>query len=492
MSATRPGPHRPLAYALLFLPWVLAALLEDRPSTSYAVAWLGSWAILYLTLSGRVRELPGGLPWHGQLLRPFGFTQIVFAGYTCLTSVFFVLDLHGFRYFAVDALALVPAGEMDGVAAAQRYYVLGHASVAAGMLAVCDYRSSGRWRLRLPVPLPAFLLGLAAGVTIAGSLLPLVALGQVAARFQQIALVASVLALARALPRRHLGASLLGASLFAYNLLLALLSGWKEEVIVIVVLLGVFLYPQYRRAVLLGAPVALALMLLALPTYNQTLRKASWFEGLDPRDAAALGVAEIRAGGSRALLDDSWTFLRSRSTEIGLFTRYLEHTPDRRPFYGTRLAGQSLEMLVPRVFWPSKPSTERLVMERVYENGVVSSRSSVSAKPQYLVDGYLSAGALGVLLAGLLFGTLATLASRLAERWFGGYLIGSGLAYTALFTTFWRGNSFEFLFNTVLWSFVLMVALAHAGRVTGWLVPARTRRRYPSGVNTPPATVGVR
>ena len=64
------------------------------------------------------------------------------------------------------------------------------------------------------------------------------------------------------------------------------------------------------------------------------------------------------------------------------------------------------------------------------------------------------------------------MASRLAERWFGGYLLGSGLVYTALFKVFWLSNAFEFFFNTVFWSFMVMGALFVAGRMTGYLVRA--------------------
>ena len=123
--------------------------------------------------------------------------------------------------------------------------------------------------------------------------------------------------------------------------------------------------------------------------------------------------------------------------------------------------------LVPRALWSSKPITERLVMERVYENGVVSRASSVSAKPQFIVDGYLSAGAFGVFIACLFYGMAASLASRLAERLFGGYLFGTALLYTALFRDLWRGNSLEFLLNNVVWSFVIMVMLFYAARSAG-------------------------
>ena len=111
-------------------------------------------------------------------------------------------------------------------------------------------------------------------------------------------------------------------------------------------------------------------------------------------------------------------------------------------------------------------------MERVYANGIASEESDVSAKPQFVVDGYLSLGAPGVWLACLAYGLTAAWASRLSERWFGGYAIGSALVYTSLFQILWRGNCFEFVAGSVVWSFVLLWALFHVGRMTGWIVRA--------------------
>jgi hypothetical protein len=105
---------------------------------------------------------------------------------------------------------------------------------------------------------------------------------------------------------------------------------------------------------------------------------------------------------------------------------------------------------------------------------------TVSAKPKYIVDAYLSGGPLGVFLGLLLYGGMASWASRLAERWFGGYLLGSGLVYTALFKVFWLSNAFEFFFNIVFWSFMVMGALFVGGRMTGFLVHTPQKERVPA------------
>jgi hypothetical protein len=54
-------------------------------------------------------------------------------------------------------------------------------------------------------------------------------------------------------------------------------------------------------------------------------------------------------------------------------------------------------------------------------------------------------------------------------------LIGSGVVYTALFRDMWVGNAFEFFFNSILWSFIIMFALFVGARLLGILVPAETR-----------------
>ena len=117
---------------------------------------------------------------------------------------------------------------------------------------------------------------------------------------------------------------------------------------------------------------------------------------------------------------------------------------------------QSIIAIVPRVFWPSKPSTEDLIMQRVYDAGVISRNSTVSAKPAFVVDAYLSGGGLGVFISMLIYGAVAQYIALKAEELFGGYVLGTALIYSGLFQIFWRGLSFEFIINTVFWSYITM------------------------------------
>ena len=479
-SSTAPEPdavdHQPsagpLGYALLFVPFALATTLAALPLASYLAAWVGSFFILWLTIRGHVKPLPGGESALDQVMRPVVLTQVLFAFYNFLSSVFYVADLHGFYYLARLSEAPVVPGAMEAAALAQRHYVLAHAAVATGMLIAMDYRRSGEWVVR-PLENPAR----AALMLSAAALLIGTAMGeqnQFGIRIEKIGLVASVLALALAIPTRRLGTLTLALALYTVNMGSAFLSGWKEEVLVMVLLLAVFVYPYARRTVLVGAPIALVFLLAILPTYANVFRDLNWEGNTDAEEAAAVAVNEIR-GGQADLAATNWAFLTNRISEIGLFVQYLyafesAEQGGASPFYGAEIVKQSGYSLIPRVLWSSKPVTENLVMQRVYDSGVVSDNSSVSAKPQYVVDGYLSGGAWGVLIAGLIFGVIASVASRACERWFGGYFWGTGLIYTAMFSVLWKGNTFEFFFNTIFYSFILLVPLFLIGRWTGVLV----------------------
>jgi hypothetical protein len=238
--------------------------------------------------------------------------------------------------------------------------------------------------------------------------------------------------------------------------------------------LGIFLYPFYKRTVTVLVPAGVLFLLTILPAYNGLFRQMNWRGNVQAEEAAEIALEQTLEGNVN-LARQNWTFLTNRFSEIGLFTQYLDEVPENRPYYGLEIAKNGIMGVVPSVIWPGKPILERLAMERVYENGVASRGSDVSAKPQFVVDAYLSFGAVGVLFWCFVFGAIASFASRLAERWFGGYLLGSGLVYTALFRIFWRGAAFEFFFNPVLWSFLVMGALFLAGRESGLLVRANER-----------------
>lgn len=466
-------------YAALFFPFLIATGLASEPFTSYMVAWFGSIVILFLTLSGWVRPLPSDRRLFDQVMRPFVLVHGMFAGYNFLTSIFFFLDLNGYYYFQKDLVTMMDPQLLALTAEAQRYYVLAHAGLACGLLLGMDYRKSGKWQVR-PSQNPArFLLLVALAALLVGqatAFLP--GIDQIANRASKVAIVASVVALAVAIPTRKPGALLLGLGLYGFNFINAFLSGWKEEVLVMVILLALFAYPYYRRTVTFGAPAALIFLLFILPTYANIFRSMNWFGNSTAEEAASVAIETIRSG-SVDMARNNWQFLVGRFSEIGIFTSYIDSF-DEVGAYGFELVKQSGEALIPRAFWPEKPITEELVMERVYTFAIVSRNSRVSAKPQYVVDGFLSGRGWGVVLAGLVYGFVAVWISRKAEEWFGGYFLGSGVIFTGMFSVMWRGNSFEFITNSVVWSFVMMYGLFWLGRRTGLILPTAAAESAPA------------
>jgi hypothetical protein len=457
-------------YGLLFIPYVLAVLLQGAPTASYLVAWSGSFWILYLTLSGSIKPLPGGGSLARQLFRPIGLTQLMFAGYTAITSIFYFLDLNGYFYLSHNPFSAASIQQLALAAEAQRYYVLAHAAFATGVLLAMNYQRSGEWTLETRLNLPWLLLYLAGGLFVGAQVLNVLpGLGQILGRLKMLAFVASVLSLAVSIVKRRKVLIAVNGVVYGVNLVGAFLSGWKSEVLVAFILLFVFLYPAYKRSVTMAAPAVLVVLLAILPTYAGVMRSLSWQGNVQSETAAQVALDRV-ASGRAALAETNWQFLTGRLSEIGMFTTYIEYVPDDRPYYRFELVKHGLIGVVPRVLWSGKPNMERLASERVYAAGVVQRGMRVSAKPNYVVDAYLSGGALGVVLGFLLYGLLASWASRLAERWFGGYLLGSGLVYMALFKVLWTGNSFEFFLNIVFWSFMVMGALFVGGRMTGFLV----------------------
>jgi hypothetical protein len=197
-------------------------------------------------------------------------------------------------------------------------------------------------------------------------------------------------------------------------------------------------------------------LFLFLPAYVNNFRQNAW-SGTGVDESSQLAIDAVFSNDD---IDNSnWAFFVYRLSEIDMFTTFVQSTPKNIDYYGTTFLKQSAIAIIPRVLWPDKPVTENLIMERVYNAGVVMRSSSVSAKPAFIVDGYLSGGIIGVFISLFAYGAIAQLISNKAEHLFGGYILGSALIFSGLFQIFWRGLSFEFLINTVFWSYISMLIL---------------------------------
>jgi hypothetical protein len=443
-------------YIILFIPWILASLLGDNYILSYLIAWLGSFFIFYITLSGRIKPLPEDRSIAGQLMRPIFLVQIVFAGYMCCTSIFYFFDVLGYVDFTkADVYFLIDQEKLKLTAQCQGYYCLGHAAFVSGLLVFMRYPTPLKYKYnRAGLDRLIFIIAIIT-ISLSYLLMSYSGLSQFAHQLNTLSFIAGTLALAFAIPERQVWRTAACLAIYGFNFYQALISGFKEPIILSVLILGIFLYPNYKKTVTVTFVPFLLILFILLPTYNRVFRQYAW-SGEASADQATQLALESAFAEDEVQEDGNWNFFAYRLSEIDMFTKYVQSTPAAVDYYGFKLVEQSLIAIIPRVLWPAKPITEQLVMERVYNANVVYRGSKVSAKPAFIVDAYLSAGSIGIFLSLFIYGAACQLIAIRAEKLFGGYTLGTALLFTGLFQVFWRGQSFEFLVNSVFWSYVTM------------------------------------
>jgi hypothetical protein len=247
----------------------------------------------------------------------------------------------------------------------------------------------------------------------------------------------------------------------------------KEATLVIFSFLLINLFPRYKKSVIgFGLPL-LYFYLMFLPTFNSEYRKLAWYGGVPPKEAMLQAIESIRSG-EVDYKKSNWDFLTIRLSEISMFTIFTGNVPRNRPFYGSEILESALTTLVPRIVWPDKPIADDAPMQRTYENGALSMDSvGTSAKPHFIVDAYLSGGELTIFMALFLFGLAATQLSMIAEKLFGGYVLGSCIIFNSFFYVFMKGNCFENVFNPIFYGYVLMLAVHQVFIRTGIVLPNR-------------------
>jgi hypothetical protein len=445
-------------FIVLYIPWALASLFKSDPILSYFIAWLGSFFIFYITLTGWVRPIPKDRTNAEQLMRPIFLVQIIFAGYMCCTTIFYFFSVLGYVDFhKVSDFYLTDQSQLELTAECQRYYCLGHAAFITGILVFMDYSYKKKYYVEKESISKLLLYFAIITLPLSTIFLNTRGLAQFANQFSALSFIAGTLALAFAIPLKKIWNTLICIILYAFNFYQALISGFKEPIIISTLVLGIFLYPAYKKIVTIIFVPFIILLFVFLPTYNRIFRQNAWSDDVDAHAASQLALDA--ALDSKDPDNSNWTFLAYRLSEIDMFTDFVKSTPDKIDFYHLQLVEQSAIAIVPRILWASKPITEDLVMERVYTAGVINRNSTVSAKPPFIVDAYLSYGGLGVLIFLFLYGAVAQLISIKAEKLFGGYILGSALVFSGLFQIMWRGLSFEFLINTVFWSYVSMLVI---------------------------------
>jgi hypothetical protein len=444
---------------VLYIPWALSMLLKSDSELSYFIAWLGSFFIFYITLTGWVKPLPDDRSIAEQLMRPIFLVQIIFVGYMACTSIFYFMDVMGYQNFEKVSYLLVDQERLQLTAQCQRYYCLAHAAFVSGILIFMNYPVKTKYYIEKQKL--ANLLMIFAVISFPASLLflKIPGLSQFYYQLNTLSFIAGTLALAFAIPLKKIGNTLICLCFYSFNFYEAAVSGFKEPIIISVLVLGLFLYPNYKKLVASIFIPLLLLLFMFLPTYNRIFRQNAWSGDTDTDEASQLALNAALNSDADDDNYSNWGFLAYRLSEIDMFIKFEKSTPKQIDYYGLTLLKQSGMAIIPRIFWPSKPITEDLVMQRVYDAGVVNRASSVSAKPAFVVDAYLSGGTLGIFLSLFAYGAIAQLLSIKAEKLFGGYILGTALIFSGLFQIMWRGLSFEFLINSVFWSYITMLAI---------------------------------
>lgn len=443
-------------YVLLFLPWLFSVIFSLSPVISFVIAWAGSFFIFFLTLTGRIRRLPDDRTRAEQLMRPIFIVQIVFAGYMSCSSIFYLLNILRYQYLEkVNGLILPDAEKLALAAQCQRYYCLGHAAFVTGILLFMNYPAKQKYYTE-PEKLAGLLMKtaiVAFPVSIVFQKLP--GLTQFYFQLSSLSFIAGTLALAFAIPLKKVPNTVICSAFYLFNFYQAFLSGFKEPIILSILILGLFLYPNYKKIVTILFVPALILLFVFLPAYVASFRQNAWTGDENAEDASKIALDATLNNND----ESNWDFFVYRLSEIDMFTTFVKSTPENIDYYHFQLLRQSAIAVVPRVFWPGKPSTEDLVMERVYDANVVNRNSDVSAKPAFIVDAYLSFGGFGVFIFLFAYGAIAQWIDCKAEELFGGYTLGTALIFSGLFQIFWRGLSFEFLINSVFWSYITMLII---------------------------------
>ncbi len=451
---------------MLFLPWALASVPGLSAQVAWWLAWCGSWWIFAWVWSGRVGGIDSAVPWRQRILHPIFLMQGVFAGYGFVTAVFFWLDINGIAPPVVMATPVPGAWEL--AAEAQRYFVLAHASLAFGL--VLGSRPPPRYPYILAWrgSLAGLLLGIAALAGLAGLGLGLVpGLGQVELVFSRLGMVAGAMSVGPSLAPTGRGWLPISVGFNGVLLALACASGWKEEVLVLMILVGLGTFPHYPRSTVLAWTVCFAASMVVLPVLSQAIRGEAWSGGKSKWEALDSGVETLMSSTSEDLTRGSWEFFTGRLSEAGLFMEYISSVEAGTPREGLAILRQSLLAPVPRVLWSGKPDLEKQVMQRPYAHGVISELSSVSAKPHPVVDAYLTGGALGIFTCFTCIGALGSLAFAFCSARFGGVFLG-GVFFNGLFSILWRGNAFEFMAATLFWAFLIAFSLDQLFRSLGW------------------------
>lgn len=443
----------------LFIPWGLSWLTQFDPEVSYFIAWFGSFFIFFWSWISSSRYITADMKPSAQIMRPIFLTQFIFAGLMSCTSIFYFLANQGYEYFDKINKPLLDDPHTNLIAECQRLYVLGHAALVTGMIWNTKIENpEKKYKINPALSLDKLLIQISIVAYFVGLVVrKMPAISQFSIGLTNMAIICAAFILVKGFVNKKLSLIVIGGILVTINLIEASLSGYKEPILTSVLMIGCLFFPYYKRLVLVAGIPLMYLLFFLLPTYVSTIRSQAWSGQRSAEEASSEALSSIlESTDSQAIAETNWAFLTNRLSEIEMFTKFVEDTPKRTDYYEFEIVVNAVKMIVPRFLWPSKPNVETVSMERVYNAGVVSTNSLVSAKTRTVVDGYLSAGTIGVFLCLIIYGLITQWLCNKAESLFGGYQIGCIIIFNGLFQGLWRGNNFEFLLSSIFWSYVLM------------------------------------
>jgi|GEM_PF-212160 len=453
-----------IAYLFGFMLWIIAEFIITAPVLSYFFAWLSSFMIFYWTIFSRFRYINDDLPAGEQILRPIFIVQIIFAGFMCCTSVFYFLNHLGYRYLVeVEFNLVIPNAETYLIAECQRLSLLAHAALVTGIILLSNKEEGNKRKYYLSngINTNTFLGVFSLAIFSAGIIFKLIpGVTQFSGGLIILSVFGGTFILVKGLVNKNKKLTYIGGGLFFSNFVQASLSGFKEPILMSVIILGCLLFPIYKRlTIFVGIPLLYGL-LYVLPTYVGIIRAQTWSGDLSAQESRNIAFDTIlNEENADDIKDANWAFLTDRISEINMFTKFVDNTPKVVNYYGFDIVKESLYALIPRIFWAQKPITEQISMERVYVAGVISESSIVSAKTRPVVDAYLSFGTFGVFVFFILIGLIAQFFCNKCENLYGGYQFGTMIIMGTFSETLWRGNNFEFMFNSLFYGYILVLII---------------------------------
>lgn len=456
---------------VLYIPSLLGLMWDDQAGVSIVWSLAGSVFIAVISHTRWFRQSDERVPVTHRLLRPLSIYQAFFLGLHVMGGTFYALDAAGYSFWG--QVASPQEGLLSLAALCQSYMLLGHASAIAGMKVV-GFRY-GRPKYLIP-SVPPYGLIVISFLTLGSAAIAAMIPGLLflSIKLLDLSFTAIVVETWLSVRRRRFTNAALTFILFGFNVFNQLLSGWKGLALWSILTLGALFYSLMPRRVVVGGIAFVLVWMLYLYPFGQALRQLTWEHGVETNLAASMSIDFALNMTFEERLDNIWLMMTTRANELWQFVQYVQHVPDRRPYYGLELLQESFLGLAPRVLWPEKPDLERVVMQRVYEAGVIIEGTSVSAKPSFYVDAYLSGGWLAILFGCILFGMVGMVVSRMCEQLFGGYEIGTCFIYTGLFAPWLNsGPNFLFFVGAIWSSLITMFGLFFLGLMMGWIVPAR-------------------